>query len=441
MNTLGLVIEREYTSRVKKKSFILLTILMPFLFVGLAFVPMWLSTIKDSGVKKIAVIDQTGLYAPDLKSSEHYQFQLVGDADTTNYQTQLGNELFAILQITGDLSKNPKAVSLTSGKQTPMDLQSQIENTLSEKVTQQKLDELAASGNVDQAAITQVRNIIESGSHISLSTLKWSKSGDVSETSTTVASIVGMTFTILIYMFIMIYGSMVMQAVMEEKRSRIVEVMISSMKPVNLLIGKIIAIGLVGLTQLLIWAVMVGVLFLAGSSFLGLSQEVMNAQTTANGMEMAADIDAAGIMSMLMTINWVEIAVFFIVYFIGGFVLYASIFAVIGASVDNEQDVQQFMMPVTILLLFAFYAGFYSVQNPDGPLAYWCSFIPFTSPIVMMVRIPFGIPFWQELLSVALLYGTFILISYLAAKIYRVGILMYGKKPTLKEIIKWATYK
>ncbi len=441
MNTLGLVIEREYTSRVKKKSFILLTILMPFLFVGLAFVPMWLSTIKDSGVKKIAVIDQTGLYAPDLKSSEHYQFQLVGDADTTNYQTQLGNELFAILQITGDLSKNPKAVSLTSGKQTPMDLQSQIENTLSEKVTQQKLDELAASGNVDQAAITQVQNIIESGSHISLSTLKWSKSGDVSETSTTVASIVGMTFTILIYMFIMIYGSMVMQAVMEEKRSRIVEVMISSMKPVNLLIGKIIAIGLVGLTQLLIWAVMVGVLFLAGSSFLGLSQEVMNAQTTANGMEMAADIDAAGIMSMLMTINWVEIAVFFIVYFIGGFVLYASIFAVIGASVDNEQDVQQFMMPVTILLLFAFYAGFYSVQNPDGPLAYWCSFIPFTSPIVMMVRIPFGIPFWQELLSVALLYGTFILISYLAAKIYRVGILMYGKKPTLKEIIKWATYK
>lgn len=339
------------------------------------------------------------------------------------------------------MSKNPKAVSLTSGKQTPMDLQSQIENTLSEKVTQQKLDELAASGNVDQAAITQVRNIIESGSHISLSTLKWSKSGDVSETSTTVASIVGMTFTILIYMFIMIYGSMVMQAVMEEKRSRIVEVMISSMKPVNLLIGKIIAIGLVGLTQLLIWAVMVGVLFLAGSSFLGLSQEVMNAQTTANGMEMAADIDAAGIMSMLMTINWVEIAVFFIVYFIGGFVLYASIFAVIGASVDNEQDVQQFMMPVTILLLFAFYAGFYSVQNPDGPLAYWCSFIPFTSPIVMMVRIPFGIPFWQELLSVALLYGTFILISYLAAKIYRVGILMYGKKPTLKEIIKWATYK
>lgn len=441
MNSLGLIIEREYANKVRKKSFILLTLLMPFLFVGLAFVPLWLSTIKDSGTKNIAVIDNTGIYAGELKSSDQYHFQVVGKADDTDRKSQLGKELFAILTITGDLSKNPKAVSLMSEKQVPMDLQSQIEKTLSEKVRQQKLDELTANANVDQAAIAQVRQIVESDSGISVSTLKWSKDGNVSETSTTVSSIVGMVFTILIYMFIMIYGSMVMQAVMEEKRSRIVEVMVSSVKPVNLLIGKIIAIGLVGLTQLFIWAMMIGSLSVVGGSVLGLSQGTVNMPADTATLQMQGDFDMSGVMGMLLSVNWIEIVLFFILFFIGGYVLYASIFAVIGSSVDNEQDTQQFMMPVTLLLLFAFYAGFYSVNNPDGPLAFWCSFIPFTSPIVMMVRLPFGIPLWEKLLSIVVLYGSFILIAMLAAKIYRVGILMYGKKPTLKEMMKWVKYQ
>lgn len=216
--------------------------------------------------------------------------------------------------------------------------------------------------------------------------------------------------------------------------------MISSAKPVNLLVGKIIAIGLVGLTQLFIWGIMIGLLMTAGSVVMGFSNDGMEIQT-AQAAAISGDFDPTTLMTMLASINWLEIFVNFILYFIGGYVLYASIFAAIGSSVDNEQDTQKFMMPITLLLLFALYAGFYSVNNPDGPLAFWCSFIPFTSPIVMMVRIPFGIPLWQHLLAIVILYGSFLLISKLAAKIYRVGILMYGKKPTIKEIMKWIIYK
>ena len=399
-----------------------------------------LANLKDSGTKKIAVVDYTGIYASEFQSDKEYDFELIHQKDSSGLMQQLGDRFFAILTITDDLSKNPKAVSLTSEKQAPMDLQSYIEETLSAKVTEQRLEGLSASANVDQATIGEVKKIVESKDNISLSTLKWSKSGSISETSTAVASIVGMIFTILIYMFIMTYGSMVMQAVMEEKRSRIVEVMISSVKPVNLLIGKIIAIGLVGLTQLFIWGIMIGILMTFGSMAMGYSNGSMEIQA-AQAAAMSGDFDPTTIMTMLASINWLEIFVNFIVYFIGGYVLYASIFAAIGSSVDNEQDTQQFMMPITLLLLFAFYAGFYSVNNPDGPLAFWCSFIPFTSPIVMMVRIPFGIPLWQNLLAIIILYGSFILISMLAAKIYRVGILMYGKKPTIKEIVKWISYK
>lgn len=337
MNTLKLIVEREYANRVRKKSFILMTILMPFLFVALALLPLWLANLKDSGTKKIAVVDYTGIYASEFQSDKEYDFELIHQKDSSGLMQQLGDRFFAILTITDDLSKNPKAVSLTSEKQAPMDLQSYIEETLSAKVTEQRLEGLSASANVDQATIGEVKKIVESKDNISLSTLKWSKSGSISETSTAVASIVGMIFTILIYMFIMTYGSMVMQAVMEEKRSRIVEVMISSVKPVNLLIGKIIAIGLVGLTQLFIWGIMIGILMTFGSMAMGYSNGSMEIQA-AQAAAMSGDFDPTTIMTMLASINWLEIFVNFIVYFIGGYVLYASIFAAIGSSVDNEQD-------------------------------------------------------------------------------------------------------
>ncbi len=435
MNILSLVIQREYITRVRKKSFIILTLLMPLLMVTLSIVPFWLSTLNEGGVKHIAVIDNTGLYAPLLKSTDSYDFQIMGVSEQKDQESRLGKELFAILQITGDLNKNPQAVSLTSEKQAPQDLQSLIKRTLNEKVTQQRLDELSALGSVDSEAITRVRSIVEDASSISLKTLRLSEDGSVSESSTELATIIGMIFTILIYMFILLYGNMVMQAVLEEKKSRIVEVMVSSVKPVNLLIGKIVGIGLVGITQLVIWGVLAGILFSGMSLFIS-SPEKAAAMSADMG-----DFDMEGLVGSIMGINWFEMALYFLIFFVGGYVLYASIFAMFASAVDSEEDTSQFMTPVTLLIMFAFFAGFYSVSNPDGPLAFWTSLIPFTSPIVMMVRIPFGIPLWEKLLSVALLYGTFILISFFAAKIYRVGILMYGKKPNLKEMMKWITYK
>ncbi|MEA4949121.1 MAG: ABC transporter permease [Petrimonas sp.] len=436
MNTLSLVIQREYFTRVRKRSFIIMTLLMPLLMVALSFVPLWLSTLNDGAVKNIAVIDNTGMYAPLLKSTDQYQFQIINDAQQNEYQSKIGKDIFAILQITDDLNRNSNAVTILSEKQTSQELRTMVENALSEKVMEQRLDDLSQQGNVNAAAISEVRSIIDAGAKISVKTMKWGDDGKVSESSAEIATIIGMVFTILIYMFILMYGNMVMQAVLEEKKSRVVEVMVSSVKPVNLLIGKIAGIGLVGITQLVIWGVLTGVLFTALSVFIALPQQapaVMSAEMS--------NFDMGGVMNAVLSVNWFEIIVYFLLFFVGGYILYASIFAMFASAVDSEEDTSQFMMPVTIIIMFAFFAGFYSVSNPDGPLAFWGSLIPFTSPIVMMVRLPFGIPLWEKLLSLVLLYGTFILISFFAAKIYRVGILMYGKKPSIKEMMKWIKYK
>ncbi len=447
MNTLNLVIQREYITRVRKKSFIILTLLMPLLMVGLTFLPLWLSTLNDGEVKRIAVIDQSGIYAPLLQSTETFQFEIVDDGQRITTESKVGKELFAILQITGDLSTDQGSVSLTSEKQSPQELQSLIRQTLREKVTQQRLDQLSGSGEVDSRAITQVREILEERPSISLQTLRMGGDGSVTESSTEVATIIGMVFTVLIYMFILMYGNMVMQAVLEEKKTRIVEVMVSSVKPVNLLIGKIVGIGLVGITQLAIWGILVGGLFSLLSLFIASPEQVtsmsegMGGMGGMNAMGNVGGVEMQGVMNAILSINWLEVILFFLLFFIGGYVLYASIFAMFASAVDSEEDTSQFLTPVTLLIMFAFFAGFYSVNNPDGPLAFWASQIPFSSPIVMMVRIPFGIPLWEKILSIVLLYGTFILISVIAAKIYRVGILMYGKKPSLKEMFKWMRYK
>lgn len=360
MSALGLVIQREYITRVRKRSFIILTLLMPLLMVALAFVPLWLSTLNDGSVKRVAVIDHTGIYAPLLESTEQYTFEVVGEQEEQEAEQQLGGELFAILQITGDLNKEPRSASLTSEKQPPQDLQSLITRILNEKVTSQRLDELSSSSNVDGETIAQVRTIVEEKGPVSLRTLRMGGDGSVSESSTEMATIIGMVFTLLIYMFILLYGNMVMQAVLEEKKSRVVEVMVSSVKPVNLLIGKIVGIGLVGVTQLLVWAILGGVLFSGVSLFLASPEQVT---------ALSADVGSSyveEIMSAVMGVNWLEIGVYFLIFFIGGYVLYAAIFAMFASAVDSEEDTTQFMTPVTLIILFAFFAGFYSVSNPDG---------------------------------------------------------------------------
>ncbi len=438
MNTLSLVIQREYLTRVKKKSFIILTLLMPFLMVAMSFLPLWLASINDKGVKNIAVIDNTGIYAPLLKSTDRYTFQIIDSPERNDAEEKLGKDLFAILQITDDLSKRPKSVSILSEKQAPSDLQSLIERALNEKVVQQRLDELTVQNQINSEAINHVRSIIKEGGEVSLKTMRMSGDGNVAESSTAMATIIGMAFTVLIYMFILMYGSMVMQSVLEEKKSRIVEVMVSSIKPVKLLTGKIIGVGLVGITQLLIWGLLAGALFSIVAMFITMPEQSVAMMTTTQGISNA---DIAKAMENIMSVNWFEIGFYFLIYFIGGYILYASIFAMFASAVDSDEDVSQFTLPVTLIIIFAFFAGIYSIENPDGPLAFWASLIPFSSPIVMMVRIPFGIPLWEKLLSIALLFGTFIIISRFAAKIYRVGILMYGKKVTIKEMFKWARYK
>lgn len=440
MNTLSLVIQREYITRVKKKSFIILTLLMPFLMVAMSLLPLWLATINESGVKNVVVIDNTGMYAPLLKSTDRYEFQVIDAPDREAAESNLGKDVFAILQITDDLNKRPKAVSILSEKQAPMELQSMIERALNEKVTQQRLDELTVNSQIDSEAIAQVRSIIKEGGSVSLKTMRMSSDGNVAESSTTMATIIGMVFTILIYMFILMYGSMVMQSVLEEKKSRIVEVMVSSVKPVKLLTGKIIGVGLVGITQLAVWGILAGALFSIVSLFITMPDQSTTAMMAGAGQSISNE-EIAKAMENIMSVNWIEIGFYFLIFFIGGYILYASIFAMFASGVDSDEDVSQFTFPVTLIIIFAFFAGIYSIENPDGPLAFWASLIPFSSPIVMMVRIPFGIPLWEKLLSVALLFGTFIIISRFAAKIYRVGILMYGKKVTIKEMFKWARYK
>lgn len=440
MSKIGLIIKREYLRRVSKKSFILLTLLTPFLFAALVFVPLWLSSIKGDETHTVAVLDSTGKYAPLFEDTETYRF-IHGDRSMEAYKQTPDKEIFAFLSITGDLLENPKAATLYSKKQIPGELSRLVNMTLKKRIERDKL----ATFN-----IPNLEEIIkESKIDFDIQTIKWGDDGSERQSSSLVASITGVLFTMLIYMFIMIYGAMVMQGVMEEKTNRIVEIMISSVKPFDLMMGKIIGIGFVGLTQVFLWAIMTLVL-ITGGSFLaegGIGSEALQAGmapgATPDMAMMSSGIQAEGNewIQILKTINFTEIGILFVVYFIGGYLLYSSFFAAIGSSVDSQEDTQQFMLPVTLLLVFALYAGIYSMENPDGPLAFWCSMIPFTSPIVMMVRMPFEVPLWETLLSASLLYASSIGITWLSAKIYRVGILMYGKKPSVREMIKWIRYK
>ncbi|PXV67365.1 ABC-2 type transport system permease protein [Dysgonomonas alginatilytica] len=428
MNALNLIIKREYLSRIKKRSFVVLTLLMPVLMVAIIAVPLLLSDIQDSGIKRISVIDNTGKYASHLKSSEHYAFEIAGKEQNNHLKSEVGKDIFGILQITGDLAENPTAATFVSEKQIPLDLQGYINNTLSEVIKSDKINLLAQEANIDTKIIVDIRQVIETSGNIKVTTKRWSDDGSEKETSSSIAAGVGGIFTFIMYMFILMYGTMVMQGVVEEKSNRIVEVMISSVKPFDLMMGKIIGIGLTGITQLCIW--------------FGILAIILGAKST-----LFAEADMGGLSSqlagieMLFSINWAEIIISFLLLFIGGYLIYASLFAMFGAAVDNAQDTQQFVMPVTLIFIFSFYVGIYSLQNPDGPLAFWCSMIPLTSPIVMMVRIPFEIPLWEKILSIVILYTSVFFTVKFAAKIYRVGILMYGKKPSIKELIKWFSYK
>jgi len=439
MSKINLIIKREYTTRVMKKSFILLTFLTPVLFAGMIALIVWLGGIKDDKVKSIAVLDRTHLYTHVLKSNDAYSFVFVDvPLEKLKKENAESNQFAGLLYIDADLKDNPRAVTFYSEKQVNMELKTYITGLLNKYVEEQKL----AAYN-----IPHLKEMVEkSHTDIDLKTIKWGEDGKEKVGSAEVALIIGMITAFIIYMFIVIYGAQVMAGVVQEKTNRIVEVMISSVKPFELMMGKIIGIAMVGLTQFLMWVILTGIIAVAVGSVFGSGSLDVNSlqQMQQVGVHPAANVAMPSQMQTLLValngLNYFEIIGLFIVYFLGGYLLYASLFAAVGSAVDSETDTQQFSLPIMLPIIFAIYAGIFAAQNPDGPLAFWCSMIPFTSPIVMMVRLPFDVPIWQIILSLTILILSFIGTTWMAGKIYRTGILMYGKKITWTEMWKWLRY-
>ncbi|HOG06199.1 MAG TPA: ABC transporter permease [Paludibacter sp.] len=438
MSKTALIIKREYKTRVMKPSFIILTFLTPILIAALVLVPLLLAQIKDDAVKKIIVIDRTGLYTKAFEDNEEYQFIFLNQDIEFFKETKIQDSYSAVLYIPEDLSVHPKSATIFSEEQVGMEVKSYLVGILKDYVEEQKIAELNIPDFKELVENTKV--------DIDVKTVRWGKDGEEKMGSAELALIIGMISAFIIYMFIVVYGAQVMSGVVQEKTSRIVEVIISSVKPFQLMMGKIIGIAMVGLTQFALWVVLSLVLVAAGTSLMGGDVDVQAYEQSMNvgvqsGTVDAGDTVTSEILMALTNFDFVQTGVLFVIFFLGGYLLYASLFAAVGSAVDNETDTQQFSLPLTLPIIFAIYAAIYSAQNPDGPLAFWCSMIPFTSPIVMMVRLPFGVPFWQLALSIGILILSFVGSTWIAGKIYRTGILMYGKKISWKEMMKWVLYK
>ncbi len=429
MNKTLIIIQREFLYRVKKKSFIILTLLMPLLMVALSVVPMLLAQIEDESGKLVVVVDKTGRYAPHFKSDESYTFQ-VAPAIIPDFRND-DSDVEAVVSITAPLDISPDSISIYSRSEVSQDLLARVKQTVNDQVYRDKLQRQ----NVPQ--LDSIINDLERSANVQ--TVKWSDEGETIS-NTEVSMGIGMIFAFLIYMFVLAYGGMVMQSVIEEKANRIVEIIVSSVKPFQLMMGKIIGVGLVGLLQFTLWAVLAGIIFTGvGFFFLGDATEAVAVQGVTPP---AGNVGEFGdFLTGLGNVPFLEIIVMFLLCFVGGYLLFASFFAAVGASINEQEDATQFNLPLIAIMMFSLYAAMGASSNPNGPLAFWASMFPLTSPVVMMVRVPFSVPLWQEVLSVAILFGTAILFTWMGARIYRVGILMYGKKPSLKEMIKWMRYR
>lgn len=434
MNKIFLIIQREFYTRVRKKSFIFLTLFMPLIIVAVILVPLWLSQISDDEVHEVGVVDMTHHYASALKDTETYRFVALQKMPTNIHKDSC--EVENVVCITEDLAQHPSAVSIYGFKEVSPQLKQLVENQLDDAVRKEKLADTKIEG---------IEEIVKKlDEKVQVKTAKWDEEGRARTSSPEIAVVTGMIFTMLIYFFVLTYGMMVMQSVMEEKTNRIVEIMVSSVRPFQLLMGKIVGIALVGIAQLFVWAVLTGVLLGVVSSLMGLDAgATAQAQTEMMGgaATMPMPVEAQEAVLAFAQLPLLEMLVMFVLMFIGGYLFYASFFAAIGASVNEQEDSQQFVSPFMIFMAFALYAAIYSAKNTDGPLAFWGSMFPLTSPVVMMVRIPFGVPLWQEILSVVLLYASALGMVWIGAKIYRIGILIYGKKPTIKEMWRWLKYK
>ncbi|MEX0986474.1 MAG: ABC transporter permease [Bacteroidales bacterium] len=456
MNKISLIIKREYLTRVRKKSFIIMSIVGPLLFAALMVLPALLANLEDKEVKNIAVIDESlvltsyanGKLVSVIPETEFLKFSALDDVDLKVLQENFANTgYYAVLFIPSNILNSERAI-LYSDKQPSLDVSSHIRNAMEKEIENMKL----IANDIEN--LEQILQEIET--NIKVSNIKWTKSGEAKKSNTGLVMGIGYASGLLVYMFIFIYGSMVMRGVIEEKTSRIVEVIVSSVRPFQLMMGKIIGVGLVGLTQFVIWVVFTGVLVVGASAVFGTQMQQNTPVEQLSGNELFSQQAEASeameeftgnddflldIMGSFESIEPGKILIAFLFFFLFGFLMYGSLFAIIGSAVDNETETQQFMLPVTLPLILGIVLMANVMNNPDGPLAFWFSMFPLTSPVIMMVRMPFDVPVWELLLSAFLLIITILGAIWMAGKIYRTGILMYGKKVTYKELWKWLRYR
>ena len=454
MSKTSLIIQREYLTRIRKRSFIIMSILGPFIFAAYVLIPMYFATMEDKDEKTVVVIDDSKLfseYGPEgasfvISDTEYLKFKVIDGVPIETFKQGFdATGYYAVLFIPSNILSSASSL-IYSTKQTSMEVTDYIRRSMETEIEHLKL------ANHDIQGIEEILADVET--NISIRNIKWTKDGKTQESNTGVIMGIGYLGGLLIFFFIFFFGSQVMRGVIEEKTSRIIEVIVSSVKPFQLMMGKIVGVGLTGLTQFLIWMVLSALLItgLKAAFFPEMNQTPTEQVVTSDlfeggvsnpsGQMLASEEQdvAQEIFASLKSINAGIMIGSFLFYFIFGYLLYAAMFAVIGSAVDNETDTQQLILPVILPLILGIYVMLSAMNNPDGALPFWFSMIPFTSPVVMMVRIPFGVPWWQVALSGSLLLGTFLGMTWVAGKAYRTGILMYGKKNSFKEIWKWLRY-
>ncbi len=436
MSNLQLIIRREFVARVRNKTFIVMTFLSPFIIVGMVGLIIWLTTLNNDEVKEIAYIDETGLFETDFKSFDNIDY-----VNYTNVKLEaakdsvISNKMYGLLYIPKKESTNSLAESIQfyADESPNYSILNTIESIIASKLTNQNYKAKGIDLTTIENAKARVNIKIENFSGEKTSKL-----------SNIVKMIFGGAAGYLLMMFIIIYGNMVMRSVIEEKTNRIIEIIISSVKPMQLMLGKILGTSFAGILQFFIWVILGGVLLSIGMFVLVGDIDQSNMQEALKVMEDTQGGIVANVTEFLIeiqTLPLLELVFFFLIYFVGGYFLYSSIYAAIGAAVDSETDSQQFMLPIILPLMLGIYVGFFAViENPHGTVSTIFSMIPLTSPIVMLMRIPFGVPWWEILISIIILIGSIIFMVWLAGKIYRIGILMYGKKPSYKELFKWLKY-
>lgn len=433
MNKTFLIIKREYLSRVKKKSFLIMTFLVPLLIIGMYALVFALSIQGGDNIPTVEVIDDSGIFSSDLKDKKSVKFQLSEQSLAEAKKMVIEDENAFVLYIPKTISSGGN-IELFSQKKPGLSVISNIEAQMNDMMR----IKLLKDAGIDAETLDKINPDLSIVSkEITIEGEKDSSSG--------AAMAVGFAAAILIYMSLFIYGIQVMRGIIEEKTSRIVEVVISSVKPFQLMMGKIIGIGLVGLTQFLLWIVLSASLMTVASNVLFKDKmEMVKAEMPVSQQAGQGTSQGPGgdILKAVQTVQWGYILPVFIIFFLGGYMLYSALFAAVGSAVDTDTETQQFMLPITLPLLFTYIMSFsFIVNNPDSSLSFWLSIIPFTSPIAMMVRLPFGVPNWELALSIILLIGGFLFTTWIASRIYRVGILMYGKKVSFKELGKWFMYK